>query len=92
MDHGSVPEVRFVEFRIKIPKAKKVFLAGDFNRWKPEILPLFRKTKKDWEVLVPLPPGKYEYAYQADGKWTEDPKCTLAGQHGGIKTCVKQVQ
>jgi len=88
----SVPEPRFVEFRLKAPKAKSVALAGDFNHWSAQSLPLYKNRKGDWEVLVPLPPGKYEYAFVVDGAWLADPKARETARREDRNVSVKQVE
>lgn len=85
------PELHFVEFRLRAPNAADVLLAGDFNRWKPQTLPLAREGKGDWEVLVPLPPGKYQYLFQVDGQWARDPQATGSGLWQGLQTSMRQV-
>jgi len=59
--------LRFIEFKISAPKAKRVVLAGDFTRWKTGALPLSKQSKGSWEIAVPLPPGSYHYLYVVDG-------------------------
>lgn len=87
----SGPELHFVEFSLKAPKAKKVLLAGDFNGWRPEKLPLVSAGRDGWQILVPLPAGKYQYLFQVDGQWVADPSSRGEGRHGDIKTSIKQV-
>jgi 1,4-alpha-glucan branching enzyme len=63
------------EFKIFAPEAKIVYVAGDFNRWDAQSLPL-KKTKKGvWKVKVSLKPGKYQYKFFVDGQWQNDPHC-----------------
>jgi len=87
----KMPELRFVTFRLKAPKAKRVFLAGDFNQWNPSVLPLNKGSKGVWETLLPLPAGKYDYLFQVDGVWTPDPEAPRTGTYGSLRTCVRQV-
>ena len=88
---NAEPQIHFVEFRLRAPKAKRVLLAGDFNRWKPETLPLSQKSRGIWEIQVPLPPGKYLYLFQVDGAWTLDPGSPGTDRRGGLTTSVRQV-
>lgn len=85
-------DLRFVEFALRSPAAKEVRLAGDFNRWQPQSLPLRRDRKGEWSVLVPLPPGRYEYLFQVDGIWTADPRAEKTAQRGDVKISVRHVQ
>lgn len=67
------PELRFVKFSVKIAGAKEVKIAGDFNKWDPDALPLAKKGKDLWEALLPLPPGRYKYLCRVDGQDVLDP-------------------
>ena len=60
-------------FRLKgFPNAKKVYLTGDFNDWKPESLAMTR-IGDEWVFSVHLSPGKHLYKFVVDGKWIIDP-------------------
>ncbi|HAT72630.1 MAG TPA: hypothetical protein DCS63_07425 [Elusimicrobia bacterium] len=72
-DETPQPELRFVKFSVKVPNAKDVKVAGDFNKWNPEALVLAKKEGKRWEALIPLPPGKYKYICLIDGVEALDP-------------------
>lgn len=72
----AVPEPRFVRFSLKAPGAKAVFLAGDFNLWRRDHLALKAQKGGAWELLLPLPPGRYRYRFVVDGKDTIDPANT----------------
>ena len=59
-------------FRLKgYEKAKKVILAGSFNKWDEN---LFKMEKCDgsWEITLQIKPGIYEYKFIVDGEWMED--------------------
>jgi hypothetical protein len=53
-------------------QAKRVMLAGSFNKWSPDALPM-KKTDSGWIAEVKLGSGKYWYKFIADGKWMIDP-------------------
>lgn len=56
------------------PKAKQVFVAGDFNDWNPTATPMNRDESLGvWQVCVPVPPGRYQYRLVIDGAWVKDP-------------------
>lgn len=88
----TASHIHFVEFKFRAPKAKKVFLAGDFNQWKPETMPLAKKSDGQWLIQVPLPPGKYSYLFQVDGTWAQDPVGPSAGSHNNIPASVMEVK
>ncbi len=63
--HGEGNEVLFV---MPAPGAHSVSVVGNFNDW--EATPL-TDTNGDgiWTAHIPLPPGRYEYAFVVDGRW-----------------------
>jgi 1,4-alpha-glucan branching enzyme len=63
-----------VLFSVYSPEASNVYLAADFNEWKPEREPLFDiEGNGVWQRIVNLKPGRYQYKYVVDGKWIKDP-------------------
>jgi hypothetical protein len=52
-------------------KASKVMLAGTFNKWDPDNLPM-KRTDSGWVAEVKLMPGKHWYKFIVDGEWTID--------------------
>jgi hypothetical protein len=65
-----------VVFNLKEGKGKQIFLAGNFNDWKPSD-PKFLLKDDDgdgiWSITVKLVPGTYQYKFVIDGQWTKDP-------------------
>jgi AMP-activated protein kinase-like protein len=62
-----------VLFQLALRDATSVTVVGSFNAWEKTAL-----TDEDgdgtWEVTLPLPPGRYEYAFLVDGSWRgQDP-------------------
>jgi hypothetical protein len=69
--HAAPPV--YVQFRITVPNARSVALAGTFTGWKPAYR-LRRTDRGEWTVLVPLRPGVHDYAFVVDGRtWVSDP-------------------
>ncbi len=64
---------RKIMFSFDAKKANEVFLMGDFNNWNPETHPMKKDGSGTWGRMVLLPPGRYEYKFLVDGKWTLDP-------------------
>jgi 1,4-alpha-glucan branching enzyme len=60
---------KVVSFKYYAPQAKKVFVGGGFNDWKPEKHPMKKDSKGNWTVTLKLLPGRYEYRYLVDGVW-----------------------
>lgn len=54
--------------------ARQVFLAGSFNDWKVDSIPLKKASGDRWEVELDLPSGTYEYRFIVDGEWKSDPQ------------------
>jgi 1,4-alpha-glucan branching enzyme len=63
------------------PEAKKVFVAGSFNQWKPEATPLTSKGNGKWVGDVEVKPGRHEYLFVVDGQWIPDPKAPESVQN-----------
>lgn len=61
-----------VEFRFYRPKAKQVYLAGDFNEWDQVLHPMMRTPEGYWLARMHLPPGEFSFRYCADGEWFSD--------------------
>ena|SRR5687768_10046933 len=69
------------QFVLVAPRAASVALVGDFNDWDPARTPM--RTSRDggglWATVVPLPPGRYRYAFLINGReWRADPSAPAA--------------
>ncbi len=76
---GSAPGIRLtpsraedgsqeVLFVLPALDATDVSVAGNFNAWEPT--PLSDDDNDGiWTASIPLPPGRYEYAFVIDGRW-----------------------
>jgi len=54
---------------------KRIFLAGNFNDWKPDN-PQYLMADDGagaYTITIKLPPGTYQYKFVADGQWIKDP-------------------
>jgi 1,4-alpha-glucan branching enzyme len=67
------PKGKKVLFFISAPEAKGVSLAGNFNNWDTNSLPMKKDREGNWKVNVGLPPGRYEYRFFVDGVWYDQP-------------------
>jgi len=65
---GEVVNVRFSH-----PTATTVAIAGTFNDWRPDTIPMIPMGEGRWLKKLILPPGTYEYLFVADGNWVIDP-------------------
>ncbi len=63
---------KIVKFTFHAPKAKEVYLTGEFNYWNTNSLPMKKDKNGIWKTEIKLPPGCYEYKFFADNVWVED--------------------
>ncbi len=78
--HAPGPNGNSLQFSLYAPQARSVALIGDFNGWgsttKVRLVP---SGNGMWSVVVPLPAGRYQYAFLVNGeRWVTDPR---AEQH-----------
>ena len=73
---GVIKTIKPVSFFCSAPKARSVFLMGDFNGWDPSSLPMQREAGGWWYLQVQLGPGHHRYLFLVDGKPTLDPHPT----------------
>jgi hypothetical protein len=64
-------------------QAKTVFLAGDFNNWTPDALPM-KRVGNAWVFKIHLSVGKHLYKFIVDDRWIKDPEDPLweANEYG----------
>lgn len=77
-EHTPGAEFHVVHLRLFKDGAQRVCVAGTFNNWTPQRMPLHRNQDGEWEITLSLAPGDYEYRFVADDEWIDDP---LACQH-----------
>jgi hypothetical protein len=76
VQNQAVAPDMYVQFRIEVPAASDVRLAGSFTGWRPE-LALHEVAPGVWTTLVPLQPGVHDYTFLVDGeRWVVDPYAT----------------
>lgn len=70
--------------------AKKVFLAGSFNGWKPGEL-LMKKTAAGWELPLYIAQGTHTYKFVVDGAWVADEANTekVPDGHGSYNSVLR---
>jgi hypothetical protein len=85
------PEKLAVPISIFEPNAQTVLLAGSFNDWQPEAMPLNREGEGHWSIELMLKPGRYEYRFVVDGEWRDDPLARryAANPFGGVNSVVE---
>lgn len=81
------------EFRLFAPQAKKVVLAGSFNKWDTKKLTAKKDVRGHWVVKADLKPGRYEYKFFVDGNWVNDPSCGACVPNAfGSQNCTVEVK
>ncbi len=72
--YGARQTPEGVIFSTHAPDAKRVAIAGDFNRWSPELHVMKAgRLAGDFELSINLPTGRYSYRLVVDGRWQHDP-------------------
>ena len=86
-------ETKPTEFKLYAPGAKKVVVAGSFNKWDTKKLAAKKDTKGNWLIKASLKPGKHEYKFIVDGSWINDPRCTSCVANTlGSHNCLVEVK
>lgn len=79
-------------FAFPSPGAQQVSLAGDFNDWDSQSMPMRKGHDGVWRKSVSLTPGRYEYRFVADGVWQDDPAAIQRIANAlGTENCVRTV-
>jgi len=82
-----------VKFNLYAPDAKKVAIAGNFNKWKIAGNIMKKQDNGIWTIEIPLKHGVYNYMFVVDGKvWMTDPNAESYQDDGfGYKNSVLRV-
>ena len=85
----------YVRFVLFAPGARRVAVAGTFNRWDQDAAPLVQAgTEGVWMTTLALPVGQHQYAFVVDGeRWVADPAAPAVddGFGGGRRNSVVAV-
>ncbi|BBP03934.1 hypothetical protein TPL01_27820 [Sulfuriferula plumbiphila] len=75
VSHTPGPSSNALRFSLYSPQAHSVALIGDFNGWGSMAqVKLVPSGNGIWSVTVPLPAGRYQYAFLVNGqRWVTDP-------------------
>ena len=80
--------LRLVRLMFDAPDARRVAIAGDFNRWDTDATLLTRERgSRAWSVTLALRDGEHRYAFVVDGtRWVPDPRAerTARGDDGRL--------
>jgi 1,4-alpha-glucan branching enzyme len=89
-EYNSVLYCPNYQFRLKgYPSARRVYLAGNFNDWKPGELAMYRSTN-GWILPVYLNDGTHFYKFIVDQEWITDPgnKNIREDSHGNLNSLI----
>ena len=65
-----------VTFQVKAEPGSEVYVAGDFNNWKPQKKLTNKNNDEVFRGTMLLDRQKqYEYKFVINGKWSVDPNC-----------------
>ena len=82
---GHAAHAASVDFSCHAPEAKAVFVAGTFNDWRADAMPLKRGSDGQWRATLQPPTGHHEYKFVVDGEWSCEPGCEH--EYSGCPKC-----
>ena len=66
----------------KSPETNAVFIAGDFNAWNTQQIPLQRVDTGVYRAELHLSPGTYHYKFVVNGSWEHDAQAEIQARNG----------
>jgi len=74
--------LRLVRLMFDAPGARRVAVAGDFNRWDADATLLtLEEGSRRWSVTLALRDGEHRYAFVVDGtRWVPDPRAARSAR------------
>jgi anti-sigma factor RsiW len=90
---GGEAQTVIVRLELDAPAARRVAVAGSFNRWDGSSHQLSRDDQGRWSIALPMRPGVYAYTFIIDGtEWIADPKAPAVRDDGfGNRNSVMRV-
>jgi 1,4-alpha-glucan branching enzyme len=84
------PQTVAVKFALNKPDAKSVSVCGEFNQWSIGAAPMKRRHDGQWETVLELAPGRYQYKFVIDGEWMPDPTAreNIPNPHGSLNSVI----
>jgi hypothetical protein len=65
--------VRKIPFSLTVEGAREVAITGEFTAWSRTGIKLTRGDRSEWQTVLELPPGQYQYRILVDGNWSDYP-------------------
>lgn len=81
-----------IGFMYRNSKPKTVYLIGDFNKWNKTANLMEKDKNHKWTTMLKLRPGKYNYCFLVNDKWTKDPNNKKTAVYKGKKVSVLTVK
>jgi 1,4-alpha-glucan branching enzyme len=70
----SISSRKQITLVVQDQNARAVCVSGDFTEWSQEGIPLSRGLNGDWQTILTLDPGEYQYRLRIDGQWQDHPE------------------
>ncbi len=84
--------LRRLRFLAHVKDAKEVVLTGDFTNWVKDKIKLNSIGDGEWETVLKLPAGEYQYRLLIDGEWKDHSEATKRVPNPfGTENCVLTV-
>jgi 1,4-alpha-glucan branching enzyme len=87
---AAKPQTSAVKFTLTKPDAKVVSVCGEFNEWSVGTTPMKQRRDGQWETVLELKPGRYQYKFVVDGEWLSDPAAreNVPNPHGSLNSVI----
>jgi len=84
-------EGQLVKFVYAAIQANRISVVGTFNNWTVGAFTLKKDSVGVWRGALHLKPGTYQYRYNVDGKWVNDPSArnTVLNEFGTRNTVLE---
>lgn len=87
------PTTKKTTFKIKLPDATAVAIAGDFNAWSTQANPMKKGKDGVWKIDLALKAGEYQFRYFVDNHyWVNDDEAPLVTNAFGSENSVANIQ
>lgn len=87
----TTPKRRRLTISFQGERDRQVFVAGDFNQWDPTKKPMKEVSPGEYQAVLMLPAGVFEYKFVVDGEWVADPSAETwsSNPYGSLNSVIK---
>lgn len=71
LEKRSISSRKRISLVTQARDAKSVSVTGVFTGWSEEGIPLSKGANGDWQTILTLDPGEYQYRLRIDGQWQD---------------------